>query len=128
MDPPARSGSRARTLDEGEIRTLWTGLPRSLARSRASQEILKLCLVTGQRVGEIAGMRRGELDLANTTWRISATRTKNGHEHAVPLSPLAIEVIHGALMIGRDEPEFVFPDTNGGSLPAACSAHRLAGA
>jgi integrase len=125
MDPPARSGSRERMLDEGEIRMLWNALPTSLARSPTCQEILRLCLITGQRVGEIAGMQRRELDLANAIWRIPAARSKNGHEHAVPLSPLAIKVIDRALTITREDAEFVFPDTNGGSLPAAAVARTV---
>jgi integrase len=104
---------------------LWNGLPTSLARSPACQEILRLCLITGQRVGEIAGMRRRELDLANAIWRIPATRSKNGHEHAVPLSPLAIKVIDHALTIAREDAEFAFPDTHGGSLPAAAVARTV---
>ena len=32
------------------------GLPDSLARSEQCQHIVKLCLVTGQRVGEVAGI------------------------------------------------------------------------
>jgi integrase len=104
MEPPARSGSRARALDEAEIRTLWIGLPESLARSRACQEIIKLCLVTAQRVGEVAGMQRCELDLQTATWRIPAGRTKNGHEHIVPLSDLAIGIIKVSFAGGADGP------------------------
>jgi integrase len=124
MDPPARSAARGRTLDEAEIRKLWNGLPTSLPRSSACQAILKLCLVTGQRVGEIAGMRCPELDLPNAVWRIPAARTKNGYEHAVPLSSLALELIASALATARKK-EFAFPDTNGGSLAAAAVARTV---
>jgi integrase len=61
MSKPAESTSRARVLTDDEIRTLWTGLPRALARSVDCQRIIKLCLVTAQRVGEVAGMTRAEL-------------------------------------------------------------------
>ena len=41
-------------------------------------------------------MTRSELDLKHKLWRLPGARTKNGHPHAVPLSPLAIELIGDA--------------------------------
>ena len=58
---------------------------------------MKLCLVTAQRVGEVSGMRRDEIDLAARTWSLPGSRTKNGHPHLVPLSPLAVDLIEEAL-------------------------------
>jgi integrase len=49
--------------------------------------------VTGQRVGEVAGIRPAELDLDRRVWAIPAARTKNGYPHSVPLTDLAIEII-----------------------------------
>jgi hypothetical protein len=40
MKRPATSAPRARFLTPDEIKTLWTGLPKSLARSKAVQRIL----------------------------------------------------------------------------------------
>jgi integrase len=68
-------------------------LPDALARSEQSQQIVKLCLVTAQRVGEVAGVVRAELDLVAREWRLPGSRTKNGHSHVVPLSDLAISII-----------------------------------
>lgn len=50
-------------------------------------------MVTGQRRGEIAGMRWDELHLESGYWEIRGTRTKNGKNHVVPLSFLAKEII-----------------------------------
>lgn len=50
-------------------------------------------ILTGQRRGEVAGLRWSELDWANAVWNIPPARTKNGRQHALPLSPLAIEVL-----------------------------------
>jgi integrase len=93
MRKPPGSKPRTRVLTDEEICALWNGLPEALAKSPACQQIIKLCLVTGQRVGEVAGMRKGELNLKEGIWTIPGSRTKNGHEHVVPLSPLAIEII-----------------------------------
>jgi len=49
--------------------------------------------VTAQRLGEVTGLQRSELDLEHRLWNIPGSRTKNGHPHSVPLSPLALEII-----------------------------------
>jgi integrase len=120
MRKPPGPKPRERVLSDDEIRTLWNGLPEALARSPGCQRIIKLCLVTGQRVGEVAGMTRGELDLKHKLWKLPGARTKNGHAHAVPLSPLAIE------LIGQAASEQVFPDGQGeGTLPGAAVARTI---
>jgi integrase len=43
-------------------------------------------------------MLPNELDLERAVWTIPGSRTKNGYEHSVPLSPLAIEIIKGATL------------------------------
>jgi integrase len=93
MAKPAEAMSSNRVLSDDEIRTLWTGLPDALARSEQCQRIVKLCLVTAQRVGEVAGITGAEIDLTAREWRLPGSRTKNGHAHVVPLSDLAIEII-----------------------------------
>jgi integrase len=93
MKGPPLSKPRTRTLTDEEIRTLWLNLPSALAKSDRCQRIIKLCLITGQRLGEVAGITPTELDLENGVWNIPASRTKNGHPHTVPLSAMALEII-----------------------------------
>jgi integrase len=88
MRGPANSKARQRVLAEEEIRALWLGLG---AFSPCCQQVLKFCLVTAQRLGEVTGLQRSELDKA--VWNIPGSRTKNGHPHSVPLSRLALEII-----------------------------------
>jgi integrase len=118
MSRPADNGPRERVLSDDEIHTLWTGLPEALAKSVTCQRIICLCLVTGQRVGEIAGMGRDELDLAGRAWSLPGSRTKNGHGHLVPLSDLALTIINEALADAGDSP-FVFPCGAGALDPHA---------
>lgn len=126
MEPPARPQARERVLTDAEIKTLWRGLPKALARSVQCQRIIKLCLVTAQRVGEVAGMRAGELDLGAAKWIVPAARSKNGFEHAVPLSALAIDLIKAALADAGKGATCVFPAPEGdGSLPAAAVARTI---
>ena len=52
-----------------------------------------MLLLTGQRRGEVAGMRWDELDLEKALWSLPASRTKNRKTHEVPLSDAAVAVI-----------------------------------
>ncbi len=121
MKKPATPRPRDRVLSDDEIQALWNGLPKSLARSKSCQRIVKLCLVTVQRVGEVAGMRRDELDLDGRSWTLPGERTKNGHTHLVPLSDLAVSIVQEALADAGAESPFVFPvyDRSSGEISGA---------
>lgn len=108
MRNPGVSRPRERILNDNEIRQLWIGLPKALARSTTCQRIIRLLLLTGQRVGEVAGMRCDELNLATATWTIPGARTKNGRTHVVPLSQAAIAVIAESVAAAGESP-YVFP-------------------
>ena len=60
MALPSPMRSRDRVLAEAEIKQLWNVLPTALPRQVDCQRILQLCLITGQRVGEVAGMTQAE--------------------------------------------------------------------
>jgi integrase len=66
--------------------------------------ILKLALITGQHVGEIAVMTKAELDLsyASPTWTQAAARRKNKGVSRIPLSPLTVKLIIEALARSGD--------------------------
>jgi integrase len=120
MQKPGEAQPRERVLSDHEIRSLWNQLPEALPRSKAVQRIIKLCLLTGQRVGEVSGMRYDELDLDARLWTIPGARTKNKHKHIVPLSDLAVE------LIGDPDGEFLFPNDEGdGPLPAHAVAKTI---
>ncbi|MBA3446753.1 MAG: tyrosine-type recombinase/integrase [Pseudaminobacter sp.] len=120
MRKPTVTTERDRVLTADEIKTMWTALADADMRE-STRRILRLCLVTGQRVGEVAGMTRAELDLTHGLWTIPAARSKNKREHSVPLSDMAVEIIRDQLvdadeLAGRKEravPPFVFPGPGG---------------
>jgi integrase len=60
--------------------------------------LFKMLLVTGQRRGEVSGMRWSEI--TDDGWHIPAERSKNGNAHLVPLSSLAIEILADVPRIG----------------------------
>jgi integrase len=120
MQKPASAQVGERVLSDEEIRTLWNRLPVALPSSVTRQRILRLCLLTGQRVGEVAGMRLLELNLGARTWSLPGSRTKNKHPHLVPLSDLAVGIIREAIADAGESP-FVFPVGD-----ASASPNRLA--
>ncbi|UOA32551.1 Prophage integrase IntA [Sulfitobacter sp. DSM 110093] len=88
-----KEASRERVLSDDEIRWLW----------RACDELdlwgpfTKTLLLTGQRLGEVAGMR--EAEITSATWHLDAKRTKNGRAHDVPLSEAALDVLASTMKI-----------------------------
>jgi integrase len=90
---PATGPARERVLSDQELRWLW----------RAAGDLgggpfgpaLRLLLLTGQRRGEVGGMRWDELSEDRSTWTLPASRTKNGRAHVVPLPRQAQELIAG---------------------------------
>jgi integrase len=86
--PPAPR-ARERVLSADEIQWFWRAC-HELGEPFSS--IFRLLLLTGQRLNEVAGMRRDELH-EDGTWHLPGSRTKNGRAHVVPLPPLARELI-----------------------------------
>ena len=92
MRKPAARPPRTRVLSDPEIAKLWTGLGKALPRSKMVANIIRLCLLTGQRVGEVTGLEPDEIDAKNWTWTIPGSRSKNGEAHVVPLTDPAFEI------------------------------------
>jgi integrase len=87
---------RKRDLNDAEIRLFWHGV----AQSPVSRQIglaLRLALLTGLRVGEIASITMNEIhdpdDDAKAHMVIPGSRVKNGRDHLVPLSRLALDIV-----------------------------------
>jgi integrase len=116
MRKPTETIERDRVLSDSEIRIMWKALAGADMRE-STRRVIRLCLITGQRVGEVAGMTREEIDLDRAIWMIPAGRSKNKREHAVPLSDMAVRIVREQLADvaalsdrkGRAVPSFVFP-------------------
>ncbi len=104
---PQPTRSRDRVLSSDELRAVWLAFD---AEGYPFGPLFKLMLFTGQRRGEVTGMRWDELhdlDTAKPFWQLPGERTKNHHPHVVPLSPDAITLIESVSKDG----EFVFSTT-----------------
>jgi integrase len=80
-----------RFLSESEIKTLWEDLPKT----RISQQVitlLKLMIITGQRVEEVLNMNQNNIDFNAKLWELH--KTKSNRPHIVPLSAMAIRMIN----------------------------------
>ena len=88
---------RERTLDEGEVRTLFKKLP--LADMQPSSiAAIWIMFSTCCRVGEVSQARWEHLDMEAGTWRIPPDNAKNGKGHTVYLSNFAkvqFQTLHG---------------------------------
>jgi integrase len=87
---PEAPKARERVLTKDEIVALWRATDKV---GEPAAAVLRLLLLTGCRLGEVAGMHREELD--GETWTIPGERTKNHRTHKVPLAPLARDIIDG---------------------------------
>lgn len=132
VDKPGREVTRDRYLGEDEIRLFWRACDRI---GDPSGRLFKLALVTLQRRGEVAGLRRSELGeleykarspqggsdvlTKGAAWLIPAERTKRGVAHTVSLSPLALELIETAprLEIKGKAADHVFLSGRRGDAP-----------
>jgi integrase len=79
---------RDRVLSEAELRTIW----RALGNDDFGA-ILKLLMLTGQRAGEIAGLRWSEVDLGRGVISLPGERTKNGRPHEIPMARTVRELL-----------------------------------
>jgi integrase len=90
-------GSRERVLTEEEIRQLWLA-----TEGDDFGTIVRLLLLTGQRRNEIGLLQWDEINLADATITLSPDRTKNGREHALPLSRQAHAMLSALHEIPRN--------------------------
>jgi len=115
---------RERVLSDEEVRILWHALDDA-PMSKAVATILRLALVTGQRIGEVAGMTKADIDLSRTEpmWTQQGSRRKNKELTRVPLSPLAAALIRDAIANSGNSP-YVFPSPTGTGAVTAHAATR----
>lgn len=87
---PEAPKARERVLSNDEIKALWLATD-ALAKPFAA--VLRLLLLTGCRLNEIAALRWEELSADGTQINLPGARTKNHRPHVVPLAPLAQTII-----------------------------------
>jgi integrase len=128
IDLPAGETPRDRVLSDGEIVDIWKALD---AEPGPVNLVGKLLIMTGQRRGEVAGMRwselrglrrngRGELEVIageRPTWDLLGRRTKNHRDHVVPLTPQTVDILR---TVGQGDADLAF--SNNGKVPILLNA------
>ncbi len=83
---------RERWLSLEELGHYWNAL-----EDKPAADALRLCLLTGQRNGNVRAMKRDQLVLDDSLWIIPGSTTKTGTTYKVPLSAWAVEIIKGRI-------------------------------
>jgi integrase len=111
LSPQALAGERqprARTLNDTELRAVWDAAE---AMGYPYGRLLRLLILTGQRLREIANMRWREVDLRRRLLTIAADRMKGRRAHEVPLSDAAVALLE--MLPHWTRGDFVFSTTDG---------------
>jgi integrase len=97
-------------LSEAEIRTIWNATE---GLGYPAAPFVRLLLLTGQRLREVANAQWQKFNLDAELWTIGPERMKTGSAHEVPLAPAAVELLKS---LPRFTGPFVF-STTGGERP-----------
>ena len=107
--------ARTRVLSDEEIVELLRALPAIFADEQR-QILMRLILLIGCRKGELLGAQIREFRLTATDkgkptpeWLQPKERVKNGHEHVVPLCPLAVSLVERAMVLAGADAVYLFP-------------------
>jgi integrase len=103
IKPPAAETARDRVLSDDELKAVWQAAD---ALEPVYAGLVKLLILTGQRLREVSELEWKEIDLDARLWTLPGKRAKNGVEHTIPLSDLAAEILRGLPRI--DGSGFVF--------------------
>jgi len=94
---PETPRARERVLSNAEIVAFWRAAD---AERKEFAALLKLLLLTGCRLSEVAQMRRAELNEDGVIWTIPGERTKNRRTHVVPLPRFARDILATVPTVG----------------------------
>jgi integrase len=108
---------RTRNLEPEELRRMWFGLNTAKA-SEGVKIALRLLLLCGRRVNELAAARKNEFDFEQMLWTTPGTRIMPGErkdtgmkrkeEHMIPITETMAVLLKRAFALEPDSP-WVFP-------------------
>lgn len=90
---PEVTGDKVRAMDDDELAAFWNRIGEVLPKMGRDvyARILKLCLLTGCRISEVAEIQPGEI--VDGILTIPGERTKNKKPHAIPLNGTMLELL-----------------------------------
>jgi integrase len=108
----ARKEPRTRILTQDELRRVWQA---AVTMGYPWGDCVRLLMLTGQRLREIADLSWPEIDLDSKVITIPAERMKGGAPHEVPLAPQALGLLQSPPRFGG---KYVF-SLKGGVRPVS---------
>jgi integrase len=106
-----KTASRDRILSDDELRAVWQGAGAILMPYR---EVVRMLMLCGGRLNDVAEMRWSEVDLDKRLITIPPERMKSDSAHVIPMSPPMVEIL--TVMPRGERGGFIF-STTGGSRP-----------
>lgn len=101
MRLPAKTVSRTRVLSPNELSAVY----RACKGLGAFGALVRLCILTGQRRGEIGALKWEYVDRRNKLVTLPSLLTKNNREHTFPLGTQAMAILDTLPLRG----EYLFP-------------------
>jgi integrase len=101
LPAPGKESKRTRKLSEDELKSFLKALP-GVPITDNSKLVLQFMLITGQRCGEVLGLRWDEIEEDAGWWTIPEEKSKNNLPHRVPLSPQAKAILTQARALHPD--------------------------
>lgn len=95
---PKPSSARERVLEDAELVLVLRAA--DAMQSHPYGGLVKMLALTGQRRGEIGGLRWDEIDLESALIEVPKERTKSGRGNVIPLSQSAIELLRSMPRFG----------------------------
>lgn len=87
---PGAEVTRDRVLSADELRLIWQATEGDDSQFNG---IVRLLMLTGQRLNEVAQLPWREIDMDARLWALPSERAKNHREHIIPLTEPALRVL-----------------------------------
>jgi integrase len=104
-----REVARDRVMSDDELRRFWRALEGEAAPIARA---LRLLIVTGGRLSEVAEAERSELSSDGVIWTLPRERVKNARRHVLPLPDGAAAIFRDAIGDAHGS-RYVFPASRG---------------
>jgi integrase len=101
---------RQRVLSDNELKVIWQATSKEAGLGYPLAPFVRMLILTGQRLREVAEATWSEFDLDGRVWTIPAERMKGDSAHEVPLSEDVVRLLEE---LPRGQGPFVFSTTDG---------------
>jgi integrase len=103
---------RERFLSKAEIASLAAAL--DAAEDRRAADIIRMCMLTGARLGEVRQARFEQFNLEHLSWSKPPMMTKQRRAHRVPISDETAAIVRQRQLLAPSGTPWLFPgDTSG---------------